>query len=146
MSFYCVERWYMKLHTKDLNIISIAYHKVMKRNCNNRPFESYHECLERVILPIFKRLVAKKVFSFSFCLFQSKSIFIKPPVHVFVLNQTVVTKLKNSFMKNIKFLRYFINLFCVVIACIEFIQLDLTLDDYYAPLSNVEILKSMALC
>ena len=31
MSFYGVKTWFMKLHTKDLNNISIAYHKATKR-------------------------------------------------------------------------------------------------------------------
>ena len=59
MSFYGVETWFMKLHTKDLNNISIAYHKAIKRICNKILNDSNHECLERVYLPIFKILVAK---------------------------------------------------------------------------------------
>ena len=61
MSFYSVETWFIKLQTKDLFNISIAYHKALKRMCNIRPYDRNHECLERVNLPNFKHLVAKKV-------------------------------------------------------------------------------------
>ena len=73
MSFYGVETWFMKLHTKDLNNISIAYHKAIKRMCNKRPYDSNHECLKRVNLPIFKYLFAKKLINFAFSFFQSNS-------------------------------------------------------------------------
>ena len=52
MYFFGVEMCFVKLHTKDLNDISMAYHKVIKRMCNKRPYDSNHECLERVNLPI----------------------------------------------------------------------------------------------
>ena len=61
MSFYGVETWFMNLHTKYLNKISIAYHKARKRMCNKRPHDSNHECLERVNLPNFKHLVPIKL-------------------------------------------------------------------------------------
>ena len=60
MSFHGVETWFLKLHTKDLNNISIAYHKANKRMCNEGQYDSNLECLERVNLPNFKHLVAKK--------------------------------------------------------------------------------------
>ena len=60
MSFYGVETWFMKLITKCLNSISIAYHKAIKRMCNKRPYDSNHEYLEWVNLPNFKHSVAKK--------------------------------------------------------------------------------------
>ena len=44
MSFYGVETWFMKIRTKGLNTISIAYHKAIKRMCNKRPYDSNHEC------------------------------------------------------------------------------------------------------
>ena len=73
MSFYGVETWLMKLYAKDLNNISIAFHKAIKCMCNKRQYDSNHECLERVNQPICKHLVAKKLFNFAFSLFQSNS-------------------------------------------------------------------------
>ena len=61
MSFYGVEAWSMKLQTKDLNNITIAYHKAIKRICNKRAYDSNHECFERVNLPIFKHSSCEKV-------------------------------------------------------------------------------------
>ena len=70
ISFYGVETWFMKLHTKDLDNISIAYHKTIKRMYNKTPYDSNHECLERVNLQIFLHLVAKKLNNFAVILFQ----------------------------------------------------------------------------
>ena len=53
MSFYGVEIWFMKLHTKDLNNISIVYHKYVRSMCNRKPYGSSHDCLERVKVPVF---------------------------------------------------------------------------------------------
>ena len=74
MSFYGVETWLVRLHTRDLTIISIAYHKAIKRMHNKIPYDSNHECLEKVNLPIFKHLVAKKLINFAFSSFQSNSL------------------------------------------------------------------------
>ena len=53
MSFYGVETWFIKLHTKGLNNTPIAYDKAIKRTCNRRAYDSNHDCLERVNLTIF---------------------------------------------------------------------------------------------
>ena len=60
MSSYGVETMFMKLRTKHLNNISVAYNKAIGRMCNKRQYDSSHECLETVNLPIFKQLVTKK--------------------------------------------------------------------------------------
>ena len=73
MSFYGVEAWFMKLHTKVLNNILIAYCKAIKRMCNIRPYESNHECLERVNLLTFNHLGAKILINFAFSVLHSKS-------------------------------------------------------------------------
>ena len=73
MSLYGVETWFMKLHTKDLNDLSTAYHKAIKRMFNNRLYDTNHERLEKFNLPMFKHLVAKKVINFAFSIFQSIS-------------------------------------------------------------------------
>ena len=61
MSFYGVE------------LCLIAYHKAIKRMCNKIPYDSNHECMERVNLPISKHLVAKKLINFEFSVLQLKS-------------------------------------------------------------------------
>ena len=45
MLFYGVEAWFMKLHTKDFNSISIVYRKAIKRICKKRACDSNHEFL-----------------------------------------------------------------------------------------------------
>ena len=42
MSFYGVGTWFMKLHTKYFNNISIAYHRTIERMCNKIPYDSNH--------------------------------------------------------------------------------------------------------
>ena len=105
MSFSGVGTWFMKLHTKYLNDISIAYHKAIKRMCNKGPNNNNHKCLERVYLPIFKHLFAKKLINFAFSVFQSKSPSLSSHKYYFVPSQALVKK-KN--MKNIKTLTYYI--------------------------------------
>ena len=39
---------------------SVPYHKTIKRICGRNSYDSNHEALEQVDLPIFKRFLAKK--------------------------------------------------------------------------------------
>ena len=96
MSFCGVETWFLKLHTKDLNNISISYHKAIKRMCNKRPYDSHHQCLKRVNLPNFKPLVeTKKLIKFAFSLFHSNSPCLSSHKYYFRAYSTMVRKLKN---------------------------------------------------
>jgi len=73
MCFYGVESWFCKLFKKDLNNISIPYHKAIKRICKRSYYDSNHECLEMANLPIFKHLVAKRLISFAFSICHTDS-------------------------------------------------------------------------
>ena len=122
MSFCGVEIWFMKLHTKDLNNIAIAYHKAIKRMCNKRPYDSNHECLERVNLPIFKHLVAKKLINFAFSLFQSNSPCLSSHKYYFRAYSNYGKEIKKLFYEKYQIPDVFDNPLCAVIARIEFIQ------------------------
>ena len=73
MSFYGIETWFMKLSKKDLNNISVVYHKAIKRICGRNSYDSNHECLEYARLSIFKHLLARKFICYAHRLFTSKS-------------------------------------------------------------------------
>ena len=73
MCFYRVETRFIKLHTQDLNNISISYEKAIKRKRNKISHDSSNKCLERDDLVIFKHLVAKNEINFACSIIQSNS-------------------------------------------------------------------------
>ena len=73
MSLYGIKTWFLKLHKKDLNHISVVYHMALKRICGRNFHDSKHECLENARLPIFKHFLARNVVCFAQRLFTSKS-------------------------------------------------------------------------
>ena len=127
--FYSVETWLMKLHTKDLNNISVAYHKAIKRVCNKRSYNSTHGCLERVNLPIFKHSNDKKVINSGFSIFQSDGPCLLSHKYYFRAYSNYGKEIKNVFVP--------LHV-CTVIARIDLIQRT-------EPRSE-EMLKNMALC
>ena len=73
MSIYGMETWFINLHKKDLNNMSVVYHKPIKRTYGRNSYDSDHECLEYVRLPIFKHVLARKFICNAKRLFTSKS-------------------------------------------------------------------------
>ena len=72
MSLYGIETWFMKLHKKDLNIISVVYHMAIKRTCGHNACNSNHECPDHTRLPNFKHSLARKLICFAQRLITSK--------------------------------------------------------------------------
>ena len=73
MSFYSIENWFLKLHKKYLNIVSVAYPKAVKLLCSCNSYDNNHECLEYDHSPISKHFLAKKFICFAQRLFTSNS-------------------------------------------------------------------------
>ena len=53
-SFLSIETWFLKLHNKYQNNISVVYHKVFIRICGWNSYGSNHECLQYSSLPILR--------------------------------------------------------------------------------------------
>ena len=75
--------------------------------CHKRPYDSNHEGLERVNLPFFKHLVAKKLNNFAFGFFQSNDPCFSSHIYYFRAYPDYGKETKKLFKKNIKFLTYF---------------------------------------
>ena len=105
--FYDVEKFFMKLYTKESNIVSIAYHKATKCMCNKRVYDSYYECLERISPTIFKHLVDKRVINFAFSIFQSKSPSLSSHKYNVRVYSNYGKEIKKKYKKNNKFLTCF---------------------------------------
>ena len=112
----------MKIHTKYLSNILIAYHKTIKCKCNKRPYDTKHDCLENVNLPIFKHLVATKVINFPFSIIQSNSPCLSSHKYYFCVHSNCYNEIKKFLYE--KYLNHDVvdNPSCAVLACIQFNQ------------------------
>ena len=122
MSFYDIETWFIKLHKKDLNNISVLYHKVIKRICGRNSYYSKHECLEYTRLPIFKHLLAWKFVCYAHRLFMSKNP--SPLIHKHYLkyNSVFRNSLERFFSENYRVTNVFDNPLCSIISRLYFVQ------------------------
>ena len=62
-SFYGVELWAEKIKAYQLNKISISYHKAVKITCGMNYWDGNHVACEKVGVPLFKHLLAKRLVS-----------------------------------------------------------------------------------
>ena len=96
MSFYAAETWYTKLNKKDPKNISTA----VKRICGRNSYDSKHECLQQVHLPIFKHFLAKKQIQFIFQLFISRSPWLSNHEYYFKYGYTFCKYIRKVFSGN----------------------------------------------
>ena len=73
MSFHGTETWFMKLHKKYLDNISVVYHKAIKRICCRNSYDSNHECLEYTCLSIVKNFLGRKFICYAHRLLPQKA-------------------------------------------------------------------------
>ena len=75
MLFHGDEQGILTFHEKNLDILLIAYHKVIKNMCMRYLHDSCHSCVEKVNLSYFKQFVARKTLTLALSLFDSESPF-----------------------------------------------------------------------
>ena len=122
MCFYGVESWFIKLYKKDLNNISIPYHKAIKRACKRNVYDSNHECLEMANLPIFKHLVAKRLISFAFSIGDTDSPCLANHKPYLRFQSTFSREIKKLFSQDYQIHDVFDNPLCAVNARIDYVQ------------------------
>jgi len=122
MSFYGIETWFLKLYDKDLKRISVPYHRAIKRIYGRTDYDSNHDCLDNAKLPIFKHLQAKKMISYAYRLFASKSPCVA--THKYYLrHESVFSKqITKYFLERYQVDNIFDNPLCAILSRIEFVQ------------------------
>ena len=94
MPFYSTTTWLLKLHKKDLNNISVVYHKAIERIWGRNFYDINHECLEYACLPNFKHFLARNFFCFALRLFTSKCSCFMIHKHYFKYNSVLRNNLE----------------------------------------------------
>ena len=72
-SFYGIESWSNKIPQYQMNYISVAYHKAIKKIAGLNVWDSNHLGCERVGVSLFKHLLARRLVCFWHNLWNSKS-------------------------------------------------------------------------
>ena len=72
-SFYGIETWIEKIFEYQINRISVAYHKAIKRMCGLKTWDSNHEACNMAGLLLFRHMWAKRQLCFWYNLCYSKS-------------------------------------------------------------------------
>ena len=73
-NFYAAELWFNKeKSSKELDTISITYHKALKRILGLSKWDNNHNACEMTGFPIFKHFINSKLISFLFSIIKSKS-------------------------------------------------------------------------
>ena len=107
-SFYGIETWYDSLSNRNINKLSVCYHKAVKKVAHLNVWDSNHLACDIVNVPIFIHLAAKRAICFLFSLLNSQS----PCVHLldFILNIARILSLHclHILMQNTIFADYLI--------------------------------------
>ena len=118
MSFYGVEMWYDKVcSSSSYNRAAVTYHKAIKKICKMNNWESNHDACERSGKPIFRHLLAKRVYSFYKRLVSSSEVQLQYYFFTSYFARNVRNLFRNFYEINIDSYD-----FKAVFACIEYVQ------------------------
>ena len=112
----------MKLHSKDLNNISVVHHWAIKPICGHNSYDNYHECLEYARLPIFKHFFGRKFKCYAQKLFTSKSPCLMNHKHYLRYNSVFRNSLERFFSENYQVTNGFDNPMCSMLCQNEFVK------------------------
>ena len=99
-SFYGMETWFGNPKKCDLNRISVAYHKAVKRISGFNTWDSNHAACEIVGVPIFKHLMAKRMICFWHSIFNSKSVCLANLTYYLKYRSEIYSRINNFFVHN----------------------------------------------
>ena len=122
MCFHGIETWFAKLYKNDLKDVALAYHNAINKMASRRKFDSTHECLDSLKLPIFKHLLAKRMISFAFSIFKTDSPCMAYHRHYFRYQSTFSCEIKKMFFKEYQIANVFDNPLCAIHARIDYVQ------------------------
>ena len=120
-SFYGMETWFEKIKQCDLNRISVAYHKAVKRVAGMNVWDSNHAACHVVGVPIFKHFVARRIICFWHKLINSKSESLSNLIYYFKHRSHIFAKISRFFLESYQ-VDISQNPLCAIIARIEFVQ------------------------
>ena len=120
-SFYGIETWFGKPKIFDLNRISVAYHKAVKRISGFNVWDSNHTACELVNVPIFKHLIAKRMICFWHNIIHSKSLCMTHLNYYFKYRSKIFMKIYNFFTHNYQ-VDILQNPLCAILSRISFIE------------------------
>ena len=121
-SFYGSELWNGSLCYKNINKIAVTYHKAVKRIARLNVWDSNHLACNRVGVPIFKHLIAKRAVLFFYSLVNAESSCIKPYRYYFRFHSDMRDKLNKLFMKNYGIIKFTDNPLCTLISRIDYVE------------------------
>ena len=101
-SLYGIETWFLKMHKKDLNNMSVVYHMATERICGRNFYDSKHDCLKFARLSSFKHFLARNFVCFAQRLLTSKSQILVIHRHYLWCDSISEIILKDSLVKTIK--------------------------------------------
>ena len=122
MSFCGIETSFKKILKKDLNNISVVYHKAIERICVRNSYDSNDECLEYARLPIFKHFLVRKFICFAHRLFTSKRPCLMVHKHYLKYKSFLRKSPERFFSENYQVIKVFVNPLFSILSRIEFVQ------------------------
>ena len=96
-SFYGIELWYDSLFNRNINKLSICYHKAIKRVARLNVWDSNHEACDIVQVMTFQHLLAKRVLVFLFNMIKSKSPCLKPYKNYLIVRSNLIGSFNRYF-------------------------------------------------
>ena len=120
-SFYGIDLWPSSIRGYDLNKISVAYHKAVKRICGLYTWNSNHEACEIAGVLIFKHLLAKRKLCFWHNLLASNSPCLLNLKYFFRHQSCMYEEVSRLFTETYS-VDISSNPLCSILARIEFVQ------------------------
>ena len=120
-SFYGIDLWFDKIYDYQLNKISVAYHKAIKRICGMNVWDSNHDACERMGVNTFTHLLVKRLIKFWHRLIKSESDCLCNLKLYFQFKSQIAQKLKALVMASYE-VDLFTNPLCAILARIDFVQ------------------------
>ena len=97
-SFYASELWfYDKFYLRRMNILSIAYHKAVKRMVNLSPWDNNHYACDLAGMAIFKHLLNSRILSFMFSVLKFNSLCLENFKYYLRYDSFMVRKISDIF-------------------------------------------------
>ena len=122
-SFYGIETWYDSLSNRNINKLSVCYHKAVKKVAHLNVWDSNHLACDIVNVPIFIHLAAKRAICFLFSLLNSQSPCVSPFRFYFKYSSHIKSSLSTYFDAKYNICRLLDNPLCALIARIEYMQI-----------------------
>ena len=121
-SFYGAELWHGSIKYRNINKISVTYHKAVKKIAHLNVWDSNHVACETVGVPIFKHLIAKRALVFFSQLINTKSPCVSPYRHYLRYNSYIKNNLSILFERNYQVRNFHSNPLCALIARINYVE------------------------